>query len=1168
MFPVYYTGIRSGDIITSSPGSKQNNGSILHISFEKSFYPPSKSAVLSLNKNEFINLIEFVRAASPYFNNSSDADIEKWLKENAIEYDDLYISDKNNKQAPSYSPPDIRIEKLGGNIFADIEYPPDYFPLLDLYNSIPSKKIGTHARRHTLVFRPNIWTLSLQTEVKKLYKGPAFNMHSLNYIYTENPDYIIKFKTGQELGVLIEKRTIPIKLDELFPLIIKKLDIDMETINIIVNEIKYFSPSIHKSLIQKIIRRRVGKVVCHSGKYDAKLILLISFSMLLTHPGAFVPDLQIYVSGLESATKRLAVSINEDSYVKNSHDLVSLYIAAYLAKPRNWFPSIDIIERWMNLAIESYFSTIIYKYNLKKDIKSKSKYEVTDSYDLCYLLLNEIKSFETDIQMLEQIAVNNGDFFNSITEKAIEGTSPIEGTIPIVSAIDHHTHTDIFYLIDPTYLDVRKFSRNCSFKLMVKELWDKISSINPRHNQQINKEDPFVRAITMAQWRWHRMHILEKKYNRKITEETIQINDILRDDGHLAGIIGSHEIKVGSKTLLVSVDPTDISNRIMLTRPTRDLKDYSVTPEQRQDSILKFDKKLRNGINVKIPKGISWLFKDKNQASIRLSVNNIFMINGIEWNILKETPITLHIHPPTVTETPFNHLDIAIETKGIGIETLNIENIYKDDYIMRRVLNYLRGISSKIIMPAISRDGSSIGNPIDIEVFDFLIKLSVKLPGVIEILNPKEFIVKNNIIMNMLARGIREKLSSKEPIKQVWKTINKPRELFSHQKEAKDEIIARMKFFDVHIIDMPIGSGKTSIICDLLRTLIDEEVAPSYVVYTLPPSSYDNIYREFNLYGYETYHIDPRKNKILEKLSPGIIYFIFHDHLRYPTVYDILRKIDTEMFFIVDEFHLTLNDNTQRTSRALELARLSSMTIAMSGTPIKDNRMDLLIPWLKMTVNFEVDDHNFWVAISAMIRRKVELNITVNYLEDEALMTRNEEQTYFSLLEKNEFKSAINIAYVACARRMIELTKERQKVFMVARNMSMAEQLKDMLIETGIKENEIYTLSKNRSITYTPHMIHNINLRVIITTPYHSTGYTLTAMDTLITSVYFSNEATRSQLIGRIARIGQPKKEIDVITVHTGILTNILQRYNEARNMSLALKAISKDIGIKNIRLD
>jgi hypothetical protein len=75
----------------------------------------------------------------------------------------------------------------------------------------------------------------------------------------------------------------------------------------------------------------------------------------------------------------------------------------------------------------------------------------------------------------------------------------------------------------------------------------------------------------------------------------------------------------------------------------------------------------------------------------------------------------------------------------------------------------------------------------------------------------------------------------------------------------------------------------------------------------------------------------------------------------------------------------------------------------------------------------------------------------------------------------------------------------------------------------------------------------------------------LTKCKVLITSTYFSNQATREQLEYRINRIGQIYKEVDIITYTAGILHGINQRYNETRKLSLAIKDFADDINVNEL---
>lgn len=67
-------------------------------------------------------------------------------------------------------------------------------------------------------------------------------------------------------------------------------------------------------------------------------------------------------------------------------------------------------------------------------------------------------------------------------------------------------------------------------------------------------------------------------------------------------------------------------------------------------------------------------------------------------------------------------------------------------------------------------------------------------------------------------------------------------------------------------------------------------------------------------------------------------------------------------------------------------------------------------------------------------------------------------------------------------------------------------------------------------------------------------------MKRLRTSVYPSNNATRTQIEGRINRVSQRRNEIDYRIVHVGVLTSILRNHNNAKNLEIALAGLAKEI--------
>ena len=106
----------------------------------------------------------------------------------------------------------------------------------------------------------------------------------------------------------------------------------------------------------------------------------------------------------------------------------------------------------------------------------------------------------------------------------------------------------------------------------------------------------------------------------------------------------------------------------------------------------------------------------------------------------------------------------------------------------------------------------------------------------------------------------------------------------------------------------------------------------------------------------------------------------------------------------------------------------------------------------------------------------------------------------------------------------------------------------------------IYSIKKNSKFNHEiiPHVnIGNdgtIDYDIVITRQNFSTGYNLTRMTCMITSVYFSSEPTREQLRGRINRLDQNNPKIEYITVIVGILELVHNNYERVKLISRCLQ--------------
>jgi len=287
-----------------------------------------------------------------------------------------------------------------------------------------------------------------------------------------------------------------------------------------------------------------------------------------------------------------------------------------------------------------------------------------------------------------------------------------------------------------------------------------------------------------------------------------------------------------------------------------------------------------------------------------------------------------------------------------------------------------------------------------------------------------------------------------------------------------------------------------------------------------------------------------------------------------------LIKYADESLFIVDEVHKAMND-TQRTTVASNIASLSKDFIVMTGTPVIDSKTYKLISWLKMIVPYEVNDKNYLVAANSMLTRSVDTGIKVLREEIEASFTVTKLKEYNKLVplafggqntnsSYDQMRKASLICYEMADLEMIKQVnkeiKNGNRVMLVSKDVKHQQKLNNMLLKSKMKEKDIYLLESGKSIILTDETVKkdNIDYKVVIVPIKKAEGYTLTRMNIMIRSVYPSNQATRTQIEGRINRIGQNSEEIKYVIVHVGILTNIMNNHNDAKSLELALMKMAK----------
>lgn len=643
------------------------------------------------------------------------------------------------------------------------------------------------------------------------------------------------------------------------------------------------------------------------------------------------------------------------------------------------------------------------------------------------------------------------------------------------------------------------------------------------------------------------------------------------DLSQLAGIIGPVTFKVSNKTTaIVVIKCDDIYSFTPIKRPSRDDKlQPELTQEEKKTAVELMEGYLNSGVTLThVPNSLPQL----KGAKVVLKNHQYYITLVGKSEVTIEQAFNLEYQLPYHPVLEINSfLEVPLLYTGDGISKdvgQMINSLLNYDIIaLRRLSMYLSGYKTEIKLNKISRDGGSVDysvSPYDTIVNHLLGFIAYIYPAALEKIT-NGYKVKNGPLLWTIRDAINDQLQLENNINTFkWGEFD-DRILKEHQREIVEKMIENHnKGKRGNIIWAPTGSGKT--LC-VLRYILAIPMK-KYCVYTLPASAIDSVKKEFDTHKIKYQIIDVNAKPLANTtkiILPNIINFIEHDQVK--KVADQLREHSSNMLFIVDEFHKALA-TTQRTSTILEIVSLCSEFIAMSGTIIKDENHEQLIAWLCYITNFEVTLTNYWVAIGALISKKFSTGITVERQDIEAEI--EDLEAYKAVVPVGvggnarniNLPEALRLCYKSITKIIVQTAKQYIQVgeglFIVAKDSTHQQELYNLLSPLGVG---IHLITRQTPITleYTD----TSNIKIVITTPSHNAGYTLTKFRVMLQTVYFSNQATRDQLESRLNRIGQMSDTIRIITIHGGILTYINTRYEKVRSLASAMKGFADDIGVE-----
>jgi superfamily II DNA or RNA helicase len=1229
------TGARKNDILLGT--HKGTNGSLLQVYND---IPPSEKILNRMRPFPDIWSKFLIKLGGiPFFTDMSIDEREMWLdiNENQNEYfekDDKLqliqpgVGDSKKKTGSifvAYLPSDELSRIMSSN--------PDTVDGYWSPTELDTTVIEYTGKTSTLVVLKNFWKISTSYNVVKSFTGPLLNIKKgivekggdagkgKEIIVVSNIVKNIK-KVGsgktirwektkeQDIGFLVSKERFNLKETGKVAQSIFN-NVDMEEFSLAT---KGYTAAAHKSLLQKIIRFMPKNIDMGKGVIKpAEWVLLACLSTLIAHPGAFVPNIQRFVSGLESAAKRLAVTIYEDSSIPidKVDELFKLLSGALLSqRVKEWRPSKNMVKEWLKIALIGYNQHIAYIVDYEGEIE-KEPYILNTGQTILKTssaILDELRSFPGDLGLARGWARNAPKFKESIAKDQPE-------VMHLNHCIDQHWAPSVVYFYNPDvvfgddkdYLDKKS---STPFGKLFFNMFSKVTGTNPRFPRwnewyESDFEDrPFVKETRKAQ-ELFRVALQDIQTVRR-SRGTITLDYELASSW-LAGLVGVMRIKVKGAITIVTMKADDPIDLVVAREPKarRGKTSYQpLTPEQEEEAIDIAKSRLRKGIlmnqatvpDVSLNNCRAYLVDDEEEPFYEIRKNGVKKT----WDDARFLTVTLDIHSKKIWDmkTALTHIG-----KGVEKEYINtLEELFDltDNKILRRVLIYISTANSYIEMHHISRDGGGTGKSVnlyDVPAYQLLLRISMIAPGALRPVEgkPAVFTVPNGpllwTIRDMMLRKTEEKISNKD-IK-GWKEsrfTDEKRKLFDYQEETVNDMIKNNnEGLKGQFLWLPVGTGKTMIVLTYLAHLKDKKQLPKYIIYTLPPESVMSIIEEIGMFGVKVNVMIPlqnisQKRKQFDKINVSVtkgcepkmyhINLIIHDHLRHCPVE--LPKYAADSIIIFDEVHLFLNQSL-RTGMGMNLSHLARSFISFTGTPVIDNKTEKLISWLEQIVPFEVNKRNFWVAANNMIAKKITTGINTEHEYVVAPFTDNEQLMYQKYVppamggsntnpSSRDWMKAVDICYDACDRQIVNLSKKLLKkdrgIMIVSKDTAHQNKLRDMIIEnTRLTNNDIFLIEKDKSIFLTDESVKKKktpDYKVVIVTKRKAQGYTLTRLSVMITSVYPSNNATREQLVGRINRLGQQTEPLLYKTVHIGILTSIMENHNNAKSLSAALQAMAE----------
>eukprot|EP00755_Sulcionema_specki_P011272 Sspe_Gene.755::Locus_254_Transcript_1_1_Confidence_1.000_Length_4159::g.755::m.755 len=676
-------------------------------------------------------------------------------------------------------------------------------------------------------------------------------------------------------------------------------------------------------------------------------------------------------------------------------------------------------------------------------------------------------------------------------------------------------------------------------------------------------------------------------------------------------------LKGEAGVLLCMLGTERAEEEVIMAPPGRDIADLYNTSESAE--VTKRHEAARQELRQQAHPVRSPLLPPNKKATFS---KGMWHFGGTPWSdivgegLRLEVPVSVHMDPPhwkkrKASDPCLLHDDVVIEASilyclkgppegGMVPSALDLTDwIISNpdmsgvtDDVLHRAIGVLRQQYHTVSLPTPSLDGG-LGTdqlqayPGDWDVYRFIILLARLFPGALRPIQVPRFKVLDAVLLSI----VLQKLSGKDEEGEAtlpegattpwgrireWQAADSRRldYLKQHQIDAVERMWDRsLRRVPGHYVVMDTGLGKTAtalsyFIKRLVHTQLGNEV--DKIVWLTPAGSkatsgrsptgftlLDSLLKELRSSDKLCVpcEVITPTGKQTVRLKPYAVNIIAHHHLI--RVRDLLRTEASRCVMVFDEVDEMYNP-TQRTSAALLLAGVCKEFVAQTATPISKT-VDMLARWLALTEEYPVEKSNYLVAASSMVSLRISLGIkrtvTVERLPQSVL-------AHSAFLEYKEDRNWLKLA------RTIQRLTDRPlcaSAAQLAREDAAAHPNGGVLVVADNAEhaNELVTiLSREFGVRAgTAECIDDPSYRCVVVTKANNRGYNQAIrLGALVRGVYAGNGAARHQMDGRIARIGQVRKEVHYRTVvmKDTILDLLHERQTRIDSANISLEQLAR----------